>query len=181
MLLSLADCRDPLVVPFYHSGMGRVLPKTKIVPRWGNEIHVSVGQPVDLADQLAACRAAQDRTARQQVGCERLGVSSWTCRAFEHRLCWRFHSSAISQRTTHLQYLKIGGCSSTAKLTACCCAGLEGDHAAHQGGFARVGASQPTKLGADTRAARSRQACALSKHAAALRLVWPMSSLVVVL
>ena len=59
--------RDPVVLPFFHTGMGRVLPKTKQVPRWGNEISITVGQPLDLADQLAACRAAQDREARTAV------------------------------------------------------------------------------------------------------------------
>ena len=56
-----------MVLPFHHSGMGRVLPKTKQVPRWGNQVSIAVGQPLDLADQLAACRAAQDREARTAV------------------------------------------------------------------------------------------------------------------
>ena len=59
--------RDPVVVPFFHSGMGRVLPKTKIIPRWGNDIAVTVGSPVDLREQLATCRSSQDKATRQQV------------------------------------------------------------------------------------------------------------------
>ena len=55
------------MVPFFHSGMGRVLPKTFVVPRWGNDINVTVGSPLDLAEQLAKCRSGRDSATRQQV------------------------------------------------------------------------------------------------------------------
>ena len=42
--------RDPIVLPFYHSGMGRVLPRHGRLPRAGHSVAVVVGQPVDLAD-----------------------------------------------------------------------------------------------------------------------------------
>lgn len=39
-----------MVLPFYHSGMGRVMPKKAVVPRPGHSVHVVVGQPVELSD-----------------------------------------------------------------------------------------------------------------------------------
>lgn len=50
--------RDPVVLPFYHSGMGGVMPKHKRVPRAGNEVRVVVGQPVDLSDLTCRCNQA---------------------------------------------------------------------------------------------------------------------------
>ena len=47
--------RQPLVLPFYHSGMGRVLPKGSVVPRAGHDVHVEIGDPVDLTDVLHRC------------------------------------------------------------------------------------------------------------------------------
>lgn len=67
-------CRDPVVVPFFHSGMGRVLPKTFVVPRWGNDITITVGGPINLAEQLAVCRSCRDKETRQQVGVELGGI-----------------------------------------------------------------------------------------------------------
>lgn len=47
--------RDPVVLPFYHSGMGAVLPKRTRRPRTGHDVRVVVGQPVELAD--LTCRS----------------------------------------------------------------------------------------------------------------------------
>lgn len=47
--------RDPVVLPFYHSGMGRVMPKKAVVPRPGHSVHVVVGQPVELSDLTCRC------------------------------------------------------------------------------------------------------------------------------
>jgi len=49
-------CRDPVVLPFYHTGMGEVMPRKARVPRAGKDVHVVVGQPVDLSD--LTCRWA---------------------------------------------------------------------------------------------------------------------------
>ena len=53
------QCRLPLVIPFYHSGMGRLLPKGSVVPRIGNKIHVEVGEAVYLADLLQQCKCKE--------------------------------------------------------------------------------------------------------------------------
>ena len=39
-----------MVLPFYHSGMGSVLPRRSRLPRAGKQVAVVVGQPVDLSD-----------------------------------------------------------------------------------------------------------------------------------
>eukprot|EP00887_Chlorella_sp_A99_P007893 scaffold20.g7893.t1 len=57
--------RDPIVLPFYHSGMGRVLPKRGRLPRAGNHVHVVVGQPLDLRD--VTCRCNQPGENQQAV------------------------------------------------------------------------------------------------------------------
>lgn len=48
------------MLPFYHSGMGRVLPKHAILPRTGNDIAVVVGEPLDLSDLTCRCNATGD-------------------------------------------------------------------------------------------------------------------------
>lgn len=47
---SASGKEDPVVLPFYHSGMGHVMPKRAVVPRPGSRVHVVVGQPVDISD-----------------------------------------------------------------------------------------------------------------------------------
>jgi hypothetical protein len=47
--------RDPVVLPFYHSGMGEVMPKHAALPRPGKQVTVVVGQPVELADLTCNC------------------------------------------------------------------------------------------------------------------------------
>ena len=47
--------RDPIVLPFYHSGMGAVMPKRASLPRAGNAVTVLVGQPLELGDLTCDC------------------------------------------------------------------------------------------------------------------------------
>lgn len=49
------QCREPIVLPFYHSGMGRILPKGSVIPRIGHTVNVTVGQPIELSDLTAKC------------------------------------------------------------------------------------------------------------------------------
>ncbi|KAK9831538.1 hypothetical protein WJX81_006941 [Elliptochloris bilobata] len=56
----VCDCvrsghRAPMVLPFYHSGMGRVLPKHGRVPRAGQRVAVLLGDPVPLDDLAPRC------------------------------------------------------------------------------------------------------------------------------
>ena len=63
VLCGVADAR-PVVLPFHHRGMERVLPvKTGFVPRTGNHVHVIVGEPIEMADLLLRCRKARRRAA----------------------------------------------------------------------------------------------------------------------
>jgi monolysocardiolipin acyltransferase len=45
----------PRVLPFYHSGMGRVMPRRARVPRVGNDIDVIVGDTINMDDLAARC------------------------------------------------------------------------------------------------------------------------------
>eukprot|EP00955_Chlamydomonas_euryale_P069780 360578-Chlamydomonas_euryale.AAC.19 len=54
-------CRDPLVLPFFHSNMGSVLPiATPLLPRVGHTVTVTVGEPMDLSDVTCRCHTAED-------------------------------------------------------------------------------------------------------------------------
>lgn len=50
-----ASGRDPLVLPFFHSGMARVMPYYGSTPGVGNTVTVVVGQPVDLGHITCRC------------------------------------------------------------------------------------------------------------------------------
>ena len=46
------------MLPFYHSGMGRILPKGSVVPRVGHTVHVTVGDPIELQDLTEKCNCS---------------------------------------------------------------------------------------------------------------------------
>jgi len=48
-------CRDPVILPFYHSGMARVMPEHGRVPRVGQTVAVTVGEPIDVSDLTCQC------------------------------------------------------------------------------------------------------------------------------
>jgi len=56
---------DPIVLPFYHSGMGDVVPMLTVLPRPGNAVHVTVGKPIDLS--AATCRCNDPSHDQQAV------------------------------------------------------------------------------------------------------------------
>ncbi|GAB4819514.1 hypothetical protein N2152v2_006560 [Parachlorella kessleri] len=54
----VAQCEQPpLVVPFVHSGMEKILPKGAKLPKAGQEVNVLVGQPIEVADLLSQAQA----------------------------------------------------------------------------------------------------------------------------
>ena len=57
--------RDPVVLPFYHSGMAEVVPLKNYLPRAGRSVNVTVGSPVDLSD--ITCRCNCDGVDQQAV------------------------------------------------------------------------------------------------------------------
>jgi hypothetical protein len=62
----VADCsQPPIVLPFVHSGMEGVMPKGARAPAVGKGIRVLVGEPVEVADLLAA--AAQLGWSRDEL------------------------------------------------------------------------------------------------------------------
>ena len=52
-----------MVLPFYHSGMGRILPKGSVIPRVGQIVHVTVGKPIDLSDLTVKCNCKEYQQA----------------------------------------------------------------------------------------------------------------------
>ncbi len=54
-----------MVLPFYHSGMGAVLPEHGRIPRVGKRVTVTVGEPVDVSD--LTCRCGEKGEQRRQA------------------------------------------------------------------------------------------------------------------
>lgn len=50
--------RAPVVLPFYHSGMARVMPYRARLPQVGQRVHVLVGEPVQIEDVACNCNRA---------------------------------------------------------------------------------------------------------------------------
>ena len=48
-------CRAPVVLPYYHTGMGDVMPYKARVPRFGHNVTVTFGDPVALDDVTCNC------------------------------------------------------------------------------------------------------------------------------
>ena len=47
--------KDPIVLPFFHSNMASVLPIDSSIPRLGNKVVVTIGDPLDLSDVTCDC------------------------------------------------------------------------------------------------------------------------------
>ena len=48
--------RPPVVLPFFHRGMEAVQPKGSVFPKPGHGVTMTVGEPLELADLLHACK-----------------------------------------------------------------------------------------------------------------------------
>lgn len=57
--------RDPIVVPFYHSGMPTIQPRHSTIPSVGHRLHIAVGEPLEMAD--LTCRCGDPSQDQQQV------------------------------------------------------------------------------------------------------------------
>ncbi|WIA39432.1 hypothetical protein OEZ86_005534 [Tetradesmus obliquus] len=60
-----AGGRDPVILPFFHSHMSRVMPFKSAVPRAGHTVTVAVGQPLELGH--ITCRCNQPAAAAAAV------------------------------------------------------------------------------------------------------------------
>ena len=61
------------MLPFYHSGMGRILPKHCVLPRAGNTVHVTVGEPIDLKELTSRCNCEQYKQSEVILCCYEQG------------------------------------------------------------------------------------------------------------
>ena len=79
----VAQCEQPpLVLPFVHSGMDKVLPKGAKLPKAGQELKVLVGEPIEVADLLS--QAAAEGWADNQLHLavtERVGQALYQLKA----------------------------------------------------------------------------------------------------
>lgn len=77
---SSATCRDPVILPYFHSGMARVMPFKHTLPGVGHSVEVAVGQPVDLAHITCRCNqqggSAKLLSSARYV-CAPLAMSGW--------------------------------------------------------------------------------------------------------
>lgn len=79
-----AGGRDPIILPFFHSNMGAVLPVDSTIPRAGNQVTVTIGQPLDVSGITCRCNQAgqdqqqvwQDITVRMYEAMKQLEASS---------------------------------------------------------------------------------------------------------
>jgi hypothetical protein len=62
------EYRDPILLPFVHSGMGRVMPYRAKVPGVGHTVHVAIGEPIDLSHITCRCYK------QGELGC---GLGCW--------------------------------------------------------------------------------------------------------
>lgn len=56
----------PRVVPLYHSGMGRILPRRGRIPHAGHTVTVLVGEPLQMEDLAIRCRATKVASEEEQ-------------------------------------------------------------------------------------------------------------------
>lgn len=52
-----AACSPPIVLPFYHAGMGAVMPYKARLPHFGHNVTVTLGEPLDLSDLVCDCNS----------------------------------------------------------------------------------------------------------------------------
>lgn len=86
-LIATCELQAPIVLPFYHTGMHRVLPqvpgtkKQLMPPKIGNTVRVRVGEPIEVQDLLDEWRAKR-KEAREAEGI----TDSWTTTKVDEQL-----------------------------------------------------------------------------------------------
>jgi len=65
----LSECqRPPIVIPFWHTGMSAVLPnRSPYIPRFGNDVLINVGEPIDLTEILKTVEGKSALERRKMV------------------------------------------------------------------------------------------------------------------
>lgn len=78
-----ANCdQPPLIVPFVHSGMEKIMPKGSALPKLGQELKVLIGEPIPVDDLLVA--AAEKRWSERQLHTaitDRVGANLYALKA----------------------------------------------------------------------------------------------------
>ena len=64
------DGTAPIVLPFYHSGMGDIMPRRARIPRVGKEVTITIGRPLDLRHITCRCQGPKPEEAWSQITAE---------------------------------------------------------------------------------------------------------------
>lgn len=96
---------DPVIVPFVHDGMQNIQPRGK-APRTGQTVRVLVGEPVEIGDLLAACRAQRGVASATALASAQMDGSSAVADAALHDAIARRCDRAL--RVLHAR-LQTGG------------------------------------------------------------------------
>ncbi|EKX32004.1 hypothetical protein GUITHDRAFT_121823 [Guillardia theta CCMP2712] len=86
-LIAYCEEQSPIVLPFYHTGMHRVLPQfpnsraQSFPPKTGNKVTIRIGEPIHVKDLLDEYRQKREE-ARKEHGIE----DAWTTTSVEEEL-----------------------------------------------------------------------------------------------
>jgi len=67
---------QPIVLPFWHSGMDKVKPYDgcKTIFRWGHRVHITVGEPIDLSQFRGRCMKCTNDEQKGNLYAEMMAV-----------------------------------------------------------------------------------------------------------
>ena len=57
---------DPVVLPFYHKGLEKILPPGSKIPGVGRKNTILVGKPIDFGDLLRKCKSSHQKAKKGQ-------------------------------------------------------------------------------------------------------------------
>lgn len=57
---------DPVVLPFYHKGLEKILPPGSKIPGVGRKNTILVGKPIDFGDLLLKCKSSHRQKEEEE-------------------------------------------------------------------------------------------------------------------
>ena len=96
-------CRDPVIEPFYHSGMARIMPEHGRIPRVGQTVAVTVGEPIDVSDLTCQChKGGNTQVLSTALLCLKVAAACVPCTASKARrlpIPQTLHGADLTKRT----------------------------------------------------------------------------------
>ena len=94
--------RDPVIVPFYHSGMARIMPEHGRIPRVGQTVAITVGEPIDVSDLTCQCHEGGNTQVHASILlCSELAAACAPCTASNAErppIPWTLHAADLAKR-----------------------------------------------------------------------------------